>query len=196
MRVKVTQNNFSLLLITEMCLVPFRFSLLPQDPADRRFNFFWESTTTWELLCQDIFLTRIIFDRRETYLSQHAINLRAISFVLELVLKLPVSSVFPRCPCVCQSVCETSRRCTFTQTSLSQIVTHSVIGPFYSFFQTSSGWIVHCSTIIWIPLENSVNHSTKLVLHSYKPKQCFVRNILYCRSYISCETLWKKECQP
>ena len=39
------------------------------------------------------FLTRIIFDRWETYLSQHTINLRAISFVLELVLKLPVLSV-------------------------------------------------------------------------------------------------------
>ena len=47
-------------------------------------------TTTRALLYEDIFLTHIIFDQWETYLSQHAINLRQILFVLELVSKLPV----------------------------------------------------------------------------------------------------------
>ena len=40
MSAKETQNGFSSVLITEMCPVPFHFSLLQQDPADHRLNFF------------------------------------------------------------------------------------------------------------------------------------------------------------
>ena len=62
MSAKKTQNDFSLLRITEMCPVPFCFSLLQQDPTDGRLKL------------------------------KLAINLRATSFVLDLVLKLAVLS--------------------------------------------------------------------------------------------------------
>ena len=57
-----------------------------------------------------------------------------------------------------------------------------LLGTFYYFLQTSSGWILHCLPIIKYHLKN-VKHSTKSVLHSYKSKQCLVQNILCCGLY-------------
>ena len=54
---KKTQNDFSLLLITEMCPVPFRFSLLQQDPADRRFKFFDRRQRQASSYVRNIFIT-------------------------------------------------------------------------------------------------------------------------------------------
>ena len=48
-----------------------------------------------------------------------------------------------------------------------------------------SCWIVHYRTVILIPLEDSANHSTKVILHKYKLQKCLILNILCYVSYIS-----------
>ena len=64
MSAKETQNDFSLLLITEMCPVPFRFSLLQQDAADRRLIFF-------SLASYSIGKEHIYHNTQSTYVQYH-----------------------------------------------------------------------------------------------------------------------------
>ena len=45
---------------------------------------------------------------------------------------------------------------------------------FHYFLHSYSHSVVQCSTINLIPLEDSVNHSTKFFLHAWKPKQCLI----------------------